>query len=34
MKRCLEDWIEKNKHEHNAFVETLVTNLCKEINEK
>ena len=31
--RCVEDWIKKNKHEHNVSVETLITNLCKEINE-
>ena len=32
--RCVEDWIKKNKQEHNTSVETLITNPCKEINEK
>ena len=30
--KCVEEWFNKNKDKHNAYGETLIINLCKEIN--
>ena len=33
-KKCVEDWIKKNKHEHKTSFGTLITISCKEISKK
>ena len=32
--KCVEDWINKNKHEHKTSFDTLITISCKEIGKK
>ena len=32
--KCVEDWINKNKHEHKISFDTLITVPCKEIGKK
>ena len=32
--KCVEDWINKNKHEYKTSFDTLITVPCKEISKK
>ena len=32
--KCVEDWINKNKHEHKTSFDTLITVPCKKIGKK